>query len=489
MVMYVQVQYNRIKVMHKKLQNRQKIKTNIVKFIKSHDVVIVLSVWFFSLWSWVLFTDTMDLANSKVQGLSVAFMVLAINVTISVIILLQAIKLINKYFDNFNLVISLLATWLVFAFADFLIAWSLAICWLGSQGRLDSVLPLSSPTLFIINTPAIFSTRLIGFFGLAGFGWLIIYLLWNKRLRKLVVYPIILLIVLSIFGWGLWKTPNGSQIKATVISEYLTNHTPPLDNQSTDLVVFPEYGLIDDSSDNPVARLGHHQNQVFFIGSQQQIQTDKGGSYNQLLYGNNQAGITLKQNKYRLIPIGEDMPYILEKILTWSGHTATLDYFTNQKSTLRGTQQLEPLTISKDNVIGAAVCSSIISPNDYRSFTRSGATILSNSASLTIFKGSPLFAWQQKSLAKFMATANSRYFLQSVNSANAYILDNNGRTIVQVNNRQVATRDVVNNNQQTVYTRLGDYSVLLGGIITSILILKHFQNSKINKKRSKSDKV
>jgi hypothetical protein len=47
-----------------------------------------------------------------------------------------------------------------------------------------------------------------------------------------------------------------------------------------------------------------------------------------------------------------------------------------------------------------------------------------------------------------MAVSNSRCFLQSANSARAYILDNNGRTITEASGHTVLTRQVQNNTQK-----------------------------------------
>ena len=128
--------------------------------------------------------------------------------------------------------------------------------------------------------------------------------------------------------------------------------------------------------------------------------------------------------------------------------------------------------------VGSAVCSSVISPEDYRNFANKGATIFTNSASLNIFKGSPLFAWQQKSFAKFMAISNSRYFLQSANSARAYVLDNNGKTLVESPGHKVLTQDVVNNNKKTLYTLTGEVLTYIGAVVLVVMLVKIIRKKK-----------
>jgi apolipoprotein N-acyltransferase len=171
------------------------------------------------------------------------------------------------------------------------------------------------------------------------------------------------------------------------------------------------------------------------------------------------------QDKYRLIPGGEDLPYTLRVALRATNQVGTLDYFSFAKSVIRGQAQLSNYDINETTNIGAAVCSSIISPEDYRYFVNNGATALSNSASLTIFKGSRMFSWQQKSLARFMAISNSRYFMQSANGSRAYILNNNGDTVVEKYGINTASATVYNNSKRTPYTFIGEWLVFIGALL------------------------
>lgn len=448
------------KIKKTKYKNITKI---LLKFIKKHDVTIALTIWFASMWSWVLFTDTLDLAGDKKQGFILAIIILAINVALSVFIMKKMIKLAIHIFAKYSYVTVLIILLPLFAFADFLVAWVPAILWIGPEGRLDSILPLSTTGLIAVNLPFVYASRIIGFFGLSGFIWLLVFLLWNKKLRKYFVFTAIFFVSLSIIGWAIWRVPEGSVINAATVSETLNERVPAINNNNVQLVVFPEYGLDKIDNNNLSERITiDKENKTFFLGSLQLFPQNKVGHLNRLIYGNTEDGITFKQDKYRLIPGGEDLPYLLRIGLRATNQKSTLDYFSYAKGTLKGTDQLKPLRISNDTIVGAAVCSSIISPEDYRYFAQNGATIFTNSASLTIFKGSPLFAWQQKSFAKFMAVSNSRYFLQSANSARAYVLDNNGKTLAEATGQKVLFEQIQNNTKKTAYTYFGEYLVLLG---------------------------
>lgn len=451
---------------------------NIVKRVKGNPLLSAIVVWFTFMWSWVLFTDTLDLAGNETQGLILAIIILAFNVILSSAILWQGFRvakwLVNKYPTWGGAILTLP----LFALTDWLVAWISSILWIGPQGRIDSILPLATPSLVLINSPLSFAARIVGFFGLAGFFWATIALLRTEKTRRLASIPLILLGVLSLVGWLSYKTPNGVEVSATVISENLNDHVPVEDNNDSRLIIFPEYGLDEINNNNldeRIARTSDAEQKVYFLGSQQLVPDRPGdiGHLNTMLYGNSTDGITMTQDKYRLIPGGEDLPYLLRIGLRATNQKATLDYFSYAKGVIKGPHQLQPLTAGNGVVVGAAVCSSIISPQDYREFTQNGATILSNSASLTIFKGSPLFSWQQKSFAKFMAVANSRPFLQSANAARAYALDNNGNTLAEVTGTQTATVTVKSNTTKTLYTILGEWMPAIGSLIASLLLVKH----------------
>lgn len=448
--------------------------------LTKQPAIIALVVWFSLAWSWTFFTDSLDLAGSKSQGLILAAIISAINVAISVLVIWKAIRIAQWIFKQYSPPKALVLSLGTFALADFLVSWLSTIIWLGPEGRIDNILPLSSPTLVIINTPLGFASRLVGFFGLGAFVWLLLFLLWNKPYRKLAAIPAGLLLVLSLSGWIAYKTPDSSTFTAKIISEALDNRVPTIDARNTELTIFPEYGLDEITNEKLGERIimndPSDSRERYFLGSEQVNPQDpngpdvKAGHLNRLLFGNTIAGYTYKQDKYRLIPGGEDLAYTVRLGLRATNQKATLDYFSYAKGTLRGSTPLAPFRISESTLVGAAVCSSIIAPQDYRKFAKEGSTVFTNSASLTIFKGSPIFAFQQKSLARFMAVANSRYFLQSANSARAYALDNNGKTIAEGSGSQVLDVTAQNNTKRTIYTLTGEWLVYLGVIAAIWLV-------------------
>lgn len=470
---------------------KQKYKAIKYKITKN-PLLTGIVAWYTFMWSWVLFTDTLDLAGNKTQGFIVALLVLAFNVALSSFILWQGFRAAKWLLDKYSSW-SLIAIIPLFALADWLVAWIPSALWIGPQGRLDSILPLATPTLLVINTPLSFGSRLVGFFGLAGFFWAIVALIAHKKYRVFSLIPATILIICSFIGWFIYKTPSGTDFNATIITENLDDHVPPVEGKTSELVIFPEYGMDEITNENfeeRIVRTESSEHKTYFLGSQQIFPGDgqSVGHLNTMLYGNSTDGITQTQDKYRLIPGGEDLPFLLRTGLRATNQKDTLDYFSYAKGVIKGKQQLQPLRLNEDIVVGAAVCSSIISPQDYRDFTNNGATVLSNSASLTIFKGSPLFAWQQKSFAKFMAIANSRYFLQSANAARAYMLDNNGNTKAEETGTQTVEVTATTNSAKTPYTIIGDWLPALGALMASYLVIKHKYVKKNSKKKTKRNK-
>lgn len=459
---------------------KQKIVKKLTKLKPNRPILVCLVIWYTAFWSWILFTDTLDLAGNKTQGLLLAIGIMAIIVALSAAIMWQAVRLCNsllKKWGNW----SALAIVPLLAFADFVVAWIPAALWIGPQGRIDSLLPLASPALLVINAPLGFAGRMLGFFGLAGFFWGIAFFAIKKKWSVVIIITVVLTVTSGI-SWIAYKNPDGAPFKAVVISERLDQRVGVVNAQNEELVIFPEYGLDEVTKDKLGERItsSSPEDKAYFIGSSQE-QTKHGevGHLNTLLYGNTKDGFTQEQDKYRLIPGGEDLAFVMRLFLRATNQKSTLDYFSYAKGVISGDEQLKPLKIGQDIVIGAAVCSSIIAPHDYRAFTNSGATVLTNSASLSIFKGSRLFSWQQKSFARFMAISNSRYFLQSANAARAYMLDNNGNTIAESYDVEALKVTPVNNTKKTPYTNLGEWLAIIGGLVVVGLGIDYIVKNKL----------
>ncbi len=427
------------------------------KLLAPRNGVILL---FAIAWSWLLLVDVGRMADSVVVGYGALLIVYVFLVALSTYIATKASKsgifsLKNKSWYS--------ALKIVFCWAaiELFIAWFLVAIFWGSGSSVDDVLPFGSLTPLVMFTPLKFLTRFFGYFGtsaIVGTGILLAFQGIHWRKRALAYWLIVF--GLSTGSYLLFQTPTGPLINTTIVSEKLAEPRQ-INTGSSEFVLLPEYGLDNYESTAVYQRFEPTNGTVFFSGTR--LITDNNGSSNVLVYGSNKQGYTEEQTKPRLIVGGEFMPYLMEQTLK---HIApvTYDQFKLRRVVNKGSGQLQTFALPSGIVVGNAACSSIMNPGDYRKLTRDGATVLANSASLEIFRGSRLFGIYHDGFAKFMATSNARPFLQSANNWKAFALDQNGNTLASV--QPTGTKDVTiqTNIRKTPYTYLGEWVALIGGL-------------------------
>lgn len=347
----------------------------------------------------------------------------------------------------------------VWALSELLVSWLIAVVWIGKNGSWDTVFPFASFSTIIINTPFRFLSRFVGFYGLSGVIVAASSMVLTKSTRHYAQTIWLSILILTVLGWGLFTKTNGASVTTTIVAEKL-GRPQKLLLDDAQLVILPEYGLDQTTSKNISRRLlTSTSSAVYFVGSKQQ--SSSGDISNSLTFGSTGDGFLLQEKKTRLIPGGEYLPYVVSPIINRFDPSSYAD-FQVERAIVKGIQPIKPFYIDKDLVLGSGACSSIISTQDYRHLTRQGATILTNSASLDIFAGSRLFSWQQRSLAKFMAVANSRSFVQSANDGDAYALNNNGDNIAEINPVDYKKITSTTNHRITPYTTFGEWLPIVG---------------------------
>ncbi len=433
---------------------------NTRRQFKQWRVFWLLSIPSGILWSWLTIIDNTRLSNSaSIAYLTIGFVYLVI-VFVSTTIFYYAVQhlctYVEKSKDSWMQVAKIFFVW---AFVEFLVSWILAVVWIGRGGRWDTTVPFSSLTPLLMWTPFRFLTRIVGYYGLSSAFVTAVFILCLKKLRRYSLFYIGIVVSLTLIAWVIYSKPTGVSFTTTIVAEMLDQPTK-LPIAGSQLVILPEYGL-DKYSSSTVSSRFDTDNKVYFIGTQQLPQQN--GFTNTLIFGDNKTGFQKEEQKSRLIPGGEYLPFLLEVPLRIFAPNTYMN-FQVQREVMRGNTKLTPFKINNQIIIGSASCSSIITAEDYRHLVQQGATVLTNSASLEIFRGSRLFNWQHRGLSKFMAVANARPFLQSSNNWHAFALDQNGNQIAEVQPVGTSQINVFANSKTTIYTTLGEWVTFIGAL-------------------------
>lgn len=460
------------------------------KILKKRQLLIVLILVVGFLWSWLPFVEVAQLADPPILGRLIAFLVYGLLSAACIAIFYYTIRGLKRYYFRKNRVSAafLVAVFLIWSAVEFFAAWVVAVVWFGNGSSFDTVLPFASLTPFLMYTPLGFLARFVGFHGVSAAFVTIVTACVMKKTRRFALPAIGIVLAAALLSWGLYKKPDGKPFTAQIVAEHLQERISDK-NSAADLVVFPEYGLDDIDAGTVSERLTSPpgKKEVFFVGSKQHQKET--GIENLLVFGSTEQGFISTIPKSRLIPGGEYLPYAVEVPLRIFQADQTLYNFTFTREIVKGSEPLQPFAMHDGAVIGVEVCASIISPGDYRALTQQGATVLANAASLEIFR-SPVFDMQHEGLARFMAIANARPFLQSANSGTAFAIDHNGHVLSRIDPVDKSLVTVTTNQKTTPYTLLGEWPAYLGGILLLVVLVKRLQKRRgllaVGTRRTKS---
>ncbi|HTE58162.1 MAG TPA: hypothetical protein VK694_05450 [Verrucomicrobiae bacterium] len=423
-------------------------------------IVVALGIILITLWSWMMRLRITTLTGSFFVGYLFAMLGFITIVALSVAGFWLTIRYFmaeyaSKKRISYWFLVRLFVVW---AAVEYTISILVAIVWMGRGGSLDTVLPFGSFTPFLAYTPFGLLARFVGFYGLSAAFVVIATTLAGKKLRRFAIPLILGASILIAISWLAYRQPTGPSTKVQIISNKLEDW-PAEASTDSQIVLYPEYGL-DYASPRIIDSLfkNNTATDALYIGSWHN-QTS-GGAQNELVFGSHKKGVFASRQKARLIPAGEYIPYAAEYILKATHSRTMLANFKVQRELQPGTVKAAPVSLGNGIVVGSGVCASIIAPEDYRHMTKNGATLLTNSASLGIFD-SPIFDIEHAGLAKFMATANARPFVQSSSNGYAFGLDHNGRTQTRIKpgTSTVTTRT---NAKKTPYTYLGEWVAYVG---------------------------
>lgn len=339
--------------------------------------------------------------------------------------------------------------------------------------------------LGLIGSPLGYLTQFIGMYGL---GMVVVLaaltMVWafNKRVKPLIVL-VACMVVLAIGGYVLnSRSSNESKVSASVLQregkldDLSSGYTDYKFLQQTpkELIVLTEYSRIHAQGNEKYA-----QKYVFDRLSENGISIDvladftKPGIRYNTLEGRNKNGELLDtQTKQLLIPTGEYLPGLVQLFYKFTGQDSLNQNYASTRQLYRGQP---PRVITNGNLTVAPVaCSGILGRNIYRDLVNDGGQVLTNSASLLIFSGSQAYFRQSLQMARFHAVASQRTYIQASMGAPAFVMDDNGEFIIAPEDTRTAFIDFefTPRNTQTVYTKFGEWPLMLAALVTAGFVLK-----------------
>jgi len=335
-------------------------------------------------------------------------------------------------------------------------------------------------------TPLIYSSRVMGLFGLSFLVVVINIAIFQLARRKYIVMTLISLAfcaILSILGYVIYQNIPTSSHKVGIVhigpqedTDYEMQILPKLDHeQKVDLVIMPEYSHIFD--EERLVDVDRAMIAKMVQGPESRIITTRS-----VVDGNRATNAIVeltpdnkelsKQGKTFLIPGGEYIPYLYKGILIASGNTALITHHEGEKTVYQSKKPIEPLDIHGAKY-GVLACSGIIAPEFYRDLVNKGAVVLVNSASLSTMGMGREFFDQAYQMARFQAVANSRTLIQSARGKKSYIMNSNG--FIELQNKTEDTDYLIGtisaNTSKTIYTLWGEWVVLISILGVSIYII------------------
>lgn len=343
-------------------------------------------------------------------------------------------------------------------------------------------------------SPLVYAGRFVGLFGVSFLVIvtnLCIWWLLHKR-WKLPVLLLCGITLLSATGWFAYRHATGPEVRAAALQlgsndslqigaiDYHGQLAKLAQPKSIDVLVLSEYSDIfnDQSKASDIAAMQQslRDNNVPIITSRQRSDNNK--MYNTVTVYRSDSSIGYEHDKQFLIPVGEAMPLGYTVIFNLLGQKQAVDTAASGREISKGQEPAHAYKL--DGLwIGSMACSGAISPELYRGLVVDGAQILSNSASLSIFIKAPTYHQQAQQMARFMAVANARPFVQATDGSYSFMLDHNGQWLAKSGQKdlQLLQHNVVTNTRRTVYSLLGEWVVVASIVVVVCQLVYVYKKS------------
>lgn len=372
------------------------------------------------------------------------------------------------------------AAWVI---GEFIRSWLNSVAFIGPEGTLGAFYNFGNLGFAAINTPFGYASRLVGLYGLSFLVVMInacLYWIMKRQLR-LPIAALSCALLLTLVGYFAYKEPSAPTkhvaaiqlgMEQYVYDAQLHNLLQADKNRGSsraEVVVLPEYASFFEqgnaqSRQSIIRELTDGQEALFVYS--RQMPGPRGLGTNQIVYKTSGGTELSTQEKNFLIPTGEYLPYLHRFILKIIGHDQIISIFNANTGFAKGESAEYPVEYNSV-YYGALVCSGAIAPQLYRDMAAQGAEVLINSASLGVFKDSPLYREQSESMVRFNAVANAKPFIQAARGNHSYIFDQNGRTLAHTSELgiDVIEADISPSSAKTLYTKFGEYMVFVSLVI------------------------
>lgn len=473
------------------LQNQYKLNKN---FISSTWAIGV--VFFFVVVGWIISTRPDNWAYVEGWqggiGLLIIYLILVVFLSTQFFVIGYCYKRLKINLLSPITFIILPAVWAV---SEVFRSYFFSIIAYGPNGSIGPYWNFGVMGFGAVVTPLGFVSRLVGLYGLS-FVVVVINLALFWLLHKRFKLPLIifaLIVLLSAISFGIYAKANGKYLNVGAVQlpptsdnsltvQYQTKLKKIMEENATaknsiEMLLLPEYSeffINDDGSAKEVTNqfLNSNGGVVTSISGEAK---EEAKSPNVLVVYSQDGSIKTSHEKQFLIPVGEYMPYIVATLMRITGQGQALK-ISEFSQTIKRDNQVEPTVLVANRSVGALACSAAIAPELYRSMTRQGAEIITNSASLGTFTNAALYHAQTRQMARFDAIANARPFVQASTGAYSYYIDHNGKFIYRTTHKELNFKQipVLTNTKKTIYTIAGEWVVLFSFTLIITLLVRSY---------------
>lgn len=328
--------------------------------------------------------------------------------------------------------------------------------------------------LSAMSTPLAYASRLVGLYGMTALVVVVnlsFYVLLRKNIRALgALVAVVVITLIGFFGYrqasGPVKTVGVLHLKSDADQADLGTIRLP-DNRRLDLFVAPEHVNI--SISDIQQKIGPFlKSDGTFVASE--TENEAAPAVIRILYYSPVAGLFELQSKNFLIPTGEYIPYVISGYSRLVGQNKWIKTFNEARSIRKGTRPEQ--TVLSPGGINLAVlsCSGILAPEQFRRLASQDAQILISPASLHLLSGASFYKKQAMEMARFHAIANAKPFVQAARGDQSFILDHNGRQILQTSgDTRLVSTQIQLSDRKTPYTLFGELTFYASTLTLTVI--------------------